>query len=79
MAVTPHTTRLLGRRATRHLRLTSTSTATLAASWRAGVVRYDIDFTEQTVAYYGCNGEEYIEEYPLFGFEFASAPNLRTV
>ncbi len=36
----------------------------LAASWRAGVVRYDVDFTARTVAYYGCNGEEYIETYP---------------
>jgi uncharacterized protein YbcV (DUF1398 family) len=36
----------------------------LAASWRAGVVRYDVDFTARTVAYYGCNGEEYVEAYP---------------
>jgi uncharacterized protein YbcV (DUF1398 family) len=36
----------------------------LAASWRAGVVRYDVDFAARTVAYYGCNGEEYVEEYP---------------
>ena len=36
----------------------------LAASWRAGVVRYDVDFTARTVAYYGCKGEEYIEAYP---------------
>lgn len=36
----------------------------LAASWRAGVVRYDVDFTARTVAYYGCNGEEYVEGYP---------------
>lgn len=36
----------------------------LAASWRAGVVRYDVDFAARAVAYYGCNGEEYIEEYP---------------
>lgn len=35
----------------------------LAASWRAGVVRYDVDFDKRTVAYYGCNGEEYIESY----------------
>jgi uncharacterized protein YbcV (DUF1398 family) len=35
----------------------------LAASWRAGVVRYDVDFTARTVAYYGCNGEEYVEAY----------------
>jgi uncharacterized protein YbcV (DUF1398 family) len=35
----------------------------LAASWRAGVVRYDVDFAARTVAYYGCNGEEYLEAY----------------
>jgi uncharacterized protein YbcV (DUF1398 family) len=37
----------------------------LAASWRAGVVRYDVDFEARTVAYYGCNGEEYVEAYPI--------------
>ena len=36
----------------------------LAATWRAGVVRYEVDFTARTVAYYGCNGEEYVESYP---------------
>ncbi len=36
----------------------------LDATWRAGVVRYDVDFAVRTVAYYGCNGEEYIEAYP---------------
>jgi uncharacterized protein YbcV (DUF1398 family) len=36
----------------------------LAASWRAGVVRYDVDFSARTVSYYGCNGEEYVEKYP---------------
>lgn len=36
----------------------------LEASWRAGVVRYDVDFAARTVAYRGCNGEEYIEAYP---------------
>jgi uncharacterized protein YbcV (DUF1398 family) len=35
----------------------------LAASWRAGVVRYDVDFAARTVSYYGCNGEEYVEAY----------------
>ena len=41
----------------------------LAASWRAGVVRYDVDFAARTVAYYGCNGEEYVEEYPAVKME----------
>lgn len=36
----------------------------LMASWRAGVVRYDVDFIARKVAYYGCNGEEYSEDYP---------------
>lgn len=36
----------------------------LAASWRAGVVRYEVDFKARAVAYYGCHGEEYIEAYP---------------
>jgi len=36
----------------------------LSASWRAGVVRYDVDFGERTVTYYGCNGETYAEHYP---------------
>jgi uncharacterized protein YbcV (DUF1398 family) len=35
----------------------------LTASWRSGVVRYDVDFAERTVAYYGCNGEKYVEAY----------------
>jgi uncharacterized protein YbcV (DUF1398 family) len=36
----------------------------LEASWRAGVVRYEVDFRARTVAYFGCNGEDYIEAYP---------------
>jgi uncharacterized protein YbcV (DUF1398 family) len=36
----------------------------LEASWRAGVVSYDVDFAARTVAYFGCNGEVYIEAYP---------------
>ena len=36
----------------------------LDASWRAGVVRYDVDLEVRTVVYQGCNGEEYKENYP---------------
>jgi uncharacterized protein YbcV (DUF1398 family) len=36
----------------------------LLACWRAGVVRYDVDFVARTCTYYGCEGEDYIEEYP---------------
>ena len=35
----------------------------LEASWRAGVVRYDVDFEARTVTYYGCRGEQYVEGY----------------
>jgi uncharacterized protein YbcV (DUF1398 family) len=42
----------------------STFAEFLDASWKAGVVRYEVDFEARTVAYYGCNGEEYIESYP---------------
>jgi uncharacterized protein YbcV (DUF1398 family) len=41
----------------------------LAASWRAGVVRYDVDFKAHRVEYYGCNSEEYIEDYPAVEIE----------
>jgi uncharacterized protein YbcV (DUF1398 family) len=36
----------------------------LEATWRAGVVQYDVDFEARKVSYYGCLGEEYVEEYP---------------
>lgn len=36
----------------------------LAASWRAGIVRYDVDFAARTVSYYGARGETYVEPYP---------------
>jgi len=37
----------------------------LIASWRSDVVRYDVDFEARKVTYYGCNGEEYVEAYPV--------------
>jgi uncharacterized protein YbcV (DUF1398 family) len=38
----------------------------LEASWRAGVIRYEVDFSARTVSsYYGACGEEYVEAYPL--------------
>jgi uncharacterized protein YbcV (DUF1398 family) len=36
----------------------------LESSWRAGCVRYDVDFGARTVTYFGCNGEAYVEAYP---------------
>jgi uncharacterized protein YbcV (DUF1398 family) len=41
----------------------------LTASWRAGVVRYDVDFAARTVMYCGSNGEEYMEDYPAVNIE----------
>jgi len=41
----------------------------LAASWRAGVVRYDVDFAARTCTYYGCEDEHYIENYPAVTVE----------
>ena len=35
------------------------------ASWKAGVIRYDVDFDARTVTYYGCDEEEYVEGYPV--------------
>lgn len=35
----------------------------LEASWRAGVVGYDVNFAAKTVRYFGCEGEEYVESY----------------
>jgi uncharacterized protein YbcV (DUF1398 family) len=36
----------------------------LMASWRAGIVRYDVDLAARTCTYFGANGEEYVESYP---------------
>jgi len=36
----------------------------LAASWRAGVVRYEVDLLGRTVTYCGWNDEAYVESYP---------------
>lgn len=36
----------------------------LFAAWQAGIVRYEVDFENRFVIYYGCNNEEYTETYP---------------
>lgn len=41
----------------------------LMASWRAGVIRYDVEFDARTVSYYGCNDEVYVEAYPAVSVE----------
>ncbi len=44
----------------------------LQAVWQAGVIRYDVDFEKRTVAYYGCQGEKYLEAYPQVNLETIS-------
>lgn len=36
----------------------------LNATWKAGVVSYDVDFAKRMVTYFGCEGDKYQEEYP---------------
>lgn len=36
----------------------------LMASWKAGVISYDVDFTARTCTYFGVGGESYVEAYP---------------
>jgi uncharacterized protein YbcV (DUF1398 family) len=36
----------------------------LAASWKAGVVKYDVDLIGRTCTYYGVGDEKYVETYP---------------
>jgi uncharacterized protein YbcV (DUF1398 family) len=37
----------------------------LEATWRAGIVRYDVDFAARTVTYFGVENEQYVEAYPV--------------
>jgi len=41
----------------------------LKSSWEAGVVRYDVDFENRKVTYYGALGESYVEDYPAVDIE----------
>ena len=36
----------------------------LAAAWHAGVIRYEVNFAQRSVTYFGCAGESYTEQYP---------------
>jgi uncharacterized protein YbcV (DUF1398 family) len=36
----------------------------LSATWKAGIVSYDVDFTERTCTYFGAAGGKYVESYP---------------
>ncbi|KXT63524.1 DUF1398 family protein [Lactococcus sp. DD01] len=35
----------------------------LMNTWKAGIVKYEVNFTDRYVIYYGANGEEYKEAY----------------
>lgn len=37
----------------------------LIATWKAGIVKYDVDLIARTVTYYGVDGDSYVESYPL--------------
>lgn len=36
----------------------------LMSAWKAGVIRYEVDFIKRHVSYFGPFGEEYKESYP---------------
>ncbi len=38
----------------------------LLATWKAGIIRYEVDFSKRVVSYYGCfeKTEVYVEVYP---------------
>lgn len=39
----------------------------LRAAWKAGVIRYEVDFAKRHVTYFGARGESYQEDYPAAG------------
>ena len=42
----------------------STFSEFLVASWKAGVVKYNVDLIGRTCTYYGVGDENYVETYP---------------
>ncbi|MCO5142031.1 MAG: DUF1398 family protein [Oligoflexia bacterium] len=42
----------------------STFAEFLLSTWKAGIVSYEVDFVNRKVAYFGIEGDSYIEEYP---------------
>lgn len=36
----------------------------LSSTWQAGVIRFEVNFTERAVSYFGSGGEAYVETYP---------------
>jgi uncharacterized protein YbcV (DUF1398 family) len=45
----------------------------LMASWKAGVISYDVDFAARTCTYYGSGAEKYVESYPVVEVQGAGA------
>lgn len=43
----------------------TTFAAFLMGAWHSGVVKYEVDFTQRQVTYYGAKNEVYKERYPL--------------
>jgi uncharacterized protein YbcV (DUF1398 family) len=37
----------------------------LIATWKSGIVKYDVDLMARTVTYYGVDDDSYVESYPL--------------
>ncbi len=46
----------------------------LVSSWKAGVVRYAVDFEKRTCTYYGANDEQYVENYPTVNLQKNETP-----
>lgn len=49
----------------------------VAACWRAGVVRYEVDTTARICRYLGSEGEQYVELYPAV--DLPAAPDGQSV
>jgi uncharacterized protein YbcV (DUF1398 family) len=41
----------------------------LSATWEAGVISYEADFSERKVTYLGSQGESYVEAYPAVNID----------
>ena len=37
----------------------------LMASWKSGVIKFEVDFSARTCTYYGVGDENYVESYPV--------------
>ena len=42
----------------------STFPEVLIATWKAGIVKYDVDLIARKVTYFGVDGDSYVESYP---------------